>query len=115
MAALALHYWPDCSRELLVACICHDLGESGLGDVPSDAKRDPEMKAALDRLEARRLDALGMSYTVTEADEKRLKFLDHLDAYLWMQHNAPHCASLPAWVEAAEMLVIAGRSLKIHM
>ena len=38
MGALALTVWPDCSRELLVACLCHDLGEYGACDAPVGAR-----------------------------------------------------------------------------
>ena len=97
MAVLALHYWPNCTRELLVACVVHDVGEYGVADVPWGAKHDQAFKNMLDNLEAASLTELGLMFYVSEQDAKRLKFLDRLDAYLWAQLYAPQVLSTPDW------------------
>ena len=100
MAILALHSWPDASRELLVACVVHDLGEAATGDVPWPAKRDcPELAGCLDVLEGRARVAMGMDgpWTLDMDDFRRLKFLDRLDAYLWVKHHAPHVLQRDDW------------------
>lgn len=48
---ILLTVWPDCPRKLLVHCLMHDLGEM-TGDIPYPGKlRNPDLKAAKDRLE----------------------------------------------------------------
>ncbi len=100
MGVLALHlFGASASRELLVACLCHDLGERFTGDVAQPAKRDPELRAALNRIEGEGLAAMGMAFALDDRDSRRLKFLDRLDAYLWAQHNAPHILTRLGWPE----------------
>jgi len=98
MATLALHFWGDgASRDLLAACIKHDLGEYSVADVPYTAKTDPDLRSALDRLEAAALARVGMSYDLSVDDADRLKFLDRLDAYLWARHHAPQIIGWQEW------------------
>jgi 5'-deoxynucleotidase YfbR-like HD superfamily hydrolase len=98
MAVLALEYWGAvASRELLVACICHDLGEWATGDVPYDAKRDAALKAHLDRIEDAALHKMGLAFSLSLDDQRRLKFLDRLDAYLWAEHHAPGLMARDDW------------------
>ena len=104
MGVLALKLWPDASRDLLVACLCHDLGEHMTGDVAWPAKQDPELGAALDRIEEASLKAMGLFYALPERDAKRLKYLDRLDAYLWTQHHRPDILSRDGWPEALAWL-----------
>lgn len=114
MAVMALHFWPDCSRDLLVACLCHDLGESVTGDLPWKVKRDcPELAGLLDLLEGRALRDMGMFYEVTLTDYQRLKYLDRLDAYLWARHHAPHVLAQADWREALKWLQLEADNLKI--
>ena len=99
MGVLALHFWgAGASRDLLVACLCHDLGESATGDVPWDVKRDnPDLKAILDRVEGKALADMGLAFDLSPDDARRLQFLDRLDAYLWAKHHAPHVLNMPDW------------------
>lgn len=100
MAVLALEIWgAGASRELLVACLSHDLGEWATGDVPQPAKRDPRVREALGLAEDRALAAMGMTFILTANDARRLKFLDRLDAYLWADHHAPHILVRDGWRE----------------
>lgn len=112
MGVLALHLWgAGCSRALLVACLCHDLGESATGDVPWPAKQDPTFRAMLEAMEARALRAMGMQYEVSADDQRRLKYLDRLDAYLWVQHHAPHELAHDDWPEKREWLLTEAEEL----
>ncbi len=99
MAILALHYWPDASRALLVACLTHDLGELGPGDVPHSAKRrDATLKATLDRLEVVELADMGMCFDLNDPqDRRRLKWLDRLDAYLMARKHRPELMQRADW------------------
>jgi hypothetical protein len=107
MGVMALHFWPDASRELLIACLCHDLGESGPGDAPPSAKSDHEFRAACERLECEALAEMGFLSTMTQLqslDRSRLRYLDRLDAYLWARHHAPHVLAQDDWRESLAWL-----------
>jgi len=97
MAILARLTWADASPALIWACIAHDLGEAAAGDAPVAAKADPTLAGALDRIEGAAIAAMGMDYPLSARDRDRLKYLDRLDAYLWMQHHAPHLADRDDW------------------
>lgn len=100
MGVLALQlFGATASRDLLVACLCHDLGESATGDVPQAAKREPALCGMLDVLEGRALSEMGMGYEISEADYRRLKYLDRFDAYLWTQHHRPDILNRDGWPE----------------
>jgi hypothetical protein len=112
MGVLALHIWGDgVSRDLLVACLCHDLGEHMTGDVAWPAKQDKALGEALDRIEEASLKAMGMAYSLTGDDARRLKYLDRLDAYLWVLHNQPAALERDGWDRALEWLMSEGQSL----
>lgn len=105
MGVLALDIWGGAaSRDLLVACLCHDLGESVTGDLPAGAKRDPRIAGPLGVVEDRALSEMGMAFDVSASDARRLKFLDRLDAYLWAKHHAPHVLTRDGWPEALAWL-----------
>lgn len=97
MGVLALHFWPDCTRELLVACLCHDLGEYDAGDAPYHAKADATLRGTLERIEDAALARMGLTYGISADDQRRLKFVDRFDAYLWAQHHAPQIMARADW------------------
>lgn len=107
MAVLALHFWPDCSRDLLAACVTHDLGEYISGDLPWSSKNemDCETYEAFDSIEGLARRHMGMEFhPYDRRDHARLKFLDRLDAYLWAQHHAPQLMGRDDWGTAREWL-----------
>ena len=105
MAVLALHFWPDCSRDLLAACVTHDLGEYIAGDLPWSVKdANPEFVTASDAIQGHALEAMGFDMDIARDDLRRLKFLDRLDAYLWAQHHAPQLMMRYDWITAREWL-----------
>jgi HD containing hydrolase-like enzyme len=101
MAILAHQLWPD-DTGLMIACLYHDLPESVTGDVPSEAKAEnPELRAALCDAEAKV--AAENGWPVGSGDH--LKFLDRLDAYLWMLRVAPYEQFSQDWVKARDWLL----------
>ena len=105
MGILALKLWPDASRDLLVACLTHDLGEYITGDVAWPAKQDRELAEALDRIEACSLADMGMLFDLNgPKDIKRLKYLARLDDYLWTQHHRPDILNRDGWPESLAWL-----------
>ena len=104
MGILALTIWPDASRALLVACLTHDLGEHATGDVPTTAKQDPQLRDALDRIEAQAIAAMGLQSDLTLTDQRRLRHLDRLDAYLWAEFHRPDLMARDDWRAARAWL-----------
>ena len=116
MGVLALQIWgAGASRDLLAACLCHDLGESVTGDVPQPAKRDRRVREALEFAEDRALAAMGMAFDLTADDARRLKFLDRLDAYHWAAHHAPHILARDGWRADLQWLVAERDSLGVEV
>lgn len=105
MAILAQVLFDDWSFDLIIACINHDMGEWGAADVPYEAKRDQDVNTAINRLENKCLDRLGLNYKLSFIDHRRLKFLDRLDAYLWCQLHAPQIQSGLGWPEGLDWLL----------
>lgn len=116
MAVLALHFWPDASRDLLAACVTHDLGEYVAGDLPWSAKAaNPEFVTASDAIQGHALEAMGFDMDISRTDLRRLKFLDRLDAYLWAQHHAPQIMSREDWVMAGRWLVDEAEAMEVAL
>jgi 5'-deoxynucleotidase YfbR-like HD superfamily hydrolase len=114
MAILALQLWPDCSRDLLVACLCHDLGESVTGDVPWGIKQKaPDLAELLGIEERNALGDMRLDFPINGQEYERLKYLDRLDAYLWAKHHAPHVLTHPDWREALAWLQAEADKLNI--
>jgi hypothetical protein len=113
MAILALHFWPDCSRDLLVACLCHDLGESVTGDIPAPAKRAHDICDILAEIEGEAIFAMGMGFSLSLADMHRMRYLDRLDAYLWAKHHAPHVMTQYDWRKSLAWLQAEADTLNI--
>ena len=82
------------------------------GDVAWPAKQDKILGEALDRIEEASLRAMGMAYSLSATDAKRLKYLDRLDAYLWVNHTRPDILSGDGWPEALAWLVTAWNEVK---
>lgn len=102
-AMLAIKLFPDCSRDLLVACVTHDAAEWFVGDLPY-TRRDQSFAAALDEAEARAIEGMGLGLVLTAEDKRRLKFVDRLDAYLFAAHRRPHVLVGDGWPEHGEWL-----------
>lgn len=116
MGVLALHYWPDCSRDLLMACITHDLGEYAVADVPYPAKQASGFREQLDRMEADALALMGIEFPDLDGtDATRLKFLDRLDAYLWAQLHCKPMTKTKEWRAAKDALMAMAVSVGVRI
>ena len=121
MATLALLFWPDASRDLLVKCIVHDLGEFATGDVSSpekDRMSDAEREALNEReRQARlRLAAVFEGPVLTLRDHARFRFLDRYDAYLIAQVNMPHQMDTTGWAgDRVRLETLAGAAGAVHV
>jgi 5'-deoxynucleotidase YfbR-like HD superfamily hydrolase len=82
VATLALHLWPDCSRELLIACIMHDVGEYATGDIPAPTKWQMT-KSMVQDIELMEEQAVTRAWpympVLSLTDVQRLKWCDSLE------------------------------------
>ena len=85
VARLILALWPEASRDLLIAALTHDDGESVTGDIPATYPKSDKRKVA----EAfARNDIWGHTPRLSYEDGQRLRLADKLDAYMWAEHHA---------------------------
>ncbi len=68
---------PDCSKNLLLAALAHDIPEWKFGDIPSPTKKLLGT-SALAEAEDQELDNLGFLVTLTEEETFTLKLADNL-------------------------------------
>ena len=108
VARLILALWPDASRDLLIAALTHDDGESVTGDIPaaypkSDKRKAAEADAMVDIWNG----GWGKEFrSFGGVDLMRLKLADKLDAYMWAEHHAPAVVLDNAeWSEAWQEIV----------
>jgi len=103
MAILALDLFSNPSRDLLAACVTHDLAESVTGDVPYDSPiKDHGIEECI-------LDNMDMSYD----GGPELKFLDLLDSYLWARHHAPWLMDRKEWQDQREKILDLASELSV--
>lgn len=79
---LLLHFWPNCSHELIVATIFHDVGERFTGDMPATVKKShPAFTTMLRELEAKFLAFLKIpnDQDLMPTDLARLKCCDYIE------------------------------------
>lgn len=120
MATLALLFWPNASRDLLVQCIVHDLGEYGTGDVsaPGKALMSDEERRVLVQCEHDVRAGFGDVFIgprLSAEDERRFKFLDRYDAYLMAQINAPQRMEDAGWIKDRERLETLARGAGVDL
>lgn len=102
VARLCLAIWPDASRDLIIAALTHDDGESVTGDIPAIRAKSQDQNNAE---EAERIKLWQRSLpNLSEEDQERLSFCDKLDAIMWMLHYAPQCKDHYGWPEAINSL-----------
>jgi 5'-deoxynucleotidase YfbR-like HD superfamily hydrolase len=115
VAILLLHFWPDCSKRLLTACLYHDVAEVRTGDMPADTKwdQDGNLAQALAAAERRVEEELGVSSSLHHTETLWLKVLDKLDLLLFcldQQHGGSRHLNTPFnrvsdWMEEREAMV----------
>lgn len=108
VARIVMALWPDCSAELLKACLAHDDGESGAwGDVSSSAKAQMGPVARQEMREAEyqaRYRLWGRDMLISGTERARLDFADKLDAFMWCARFAPEIMCGDGWPEARAWL-----------
>jgi len=102
MMAQAMTYWPDTSRNMLLAILYHDAPEDILGDTPANAPE--EIKAVHAKLSFELACANGWLFPLTPLELRRMKFLDRLDAHRVALNARPVLAAMPEWDASAKWL-----------
>ena len=100
--------YPNASKDLLLASMYHDCGESYTGDVPFPIKREmPHLKELLDAAELGWLEKYSIDYYthLSDAEKMMLKFADMVEGALYCVRqiesgNQNAFSPLAKWVEA---------------
>ena len=108
MAILALKLWPE-AYWLIKACLTHDLGEFASGDIPWNGDKTTANTVADRWSRDNDLD------THIVYPDRRLKFLDSLDAYLWARHHAPDVLKDTAWQSQKYWLECEAKQLGVDL
>lgn len=76
--------WNNCSKNLLLSALYHDVPEIVLGDVPATAKWEyPEIKEAFKKAEDKVAKHLGINFVLTKREINRLKMADMLELVMY--------------------------------
>ncbi len=117
VARLVLGMWPFASRELLIASLQHDDGESrAWGDIsgPAKARMSAAARCELEQAEeAAIVDLWGHKTRLCDRDAAMLRLADRLDAFMWAKRHAPHILDRDGWLEARAWLEAAGIELGV--
>ena len=83
VATLIQDIAPNCSKEVLLAALYHDVAEHITGDVSAPTKwRYPELQDVLRKVEREVEDNLGIQIKLSTEEERLLKFADMADLVL---------------------------------
>jgi hypothetical protein len=105
-AQLVISLFPDHSLALLRAAVTQDAPECRVGDLSRDMKDAGGSLVALHRAyEARVLFAMGFNQSLTLFDAKRLKLVDYLDAFLFVQLRHPAEVNRNGWPESRNVIL----------
>ena len=79
---ILLHFWPEISRQVLLAMIYHDVAERYIGDIPATVKlNSPEISNTLNDMEVEFTQFLNlpMKRDLSPTDYHRLKCADYIE------------------------------------
>lgn len=103
VAMLVLTLKPDCSKELLVEALTHDVGEYVAGDLAYDFKiNNPEIAAMHKVSEEEARAEIITTDKVSHEELQVLKLADWLSSYVWVAKNNPALLWRTDWVEQAD-------------
>lgn len=90
VAMLMLQVWPRDFARLAAVCICHDVPEAWVGDIPAHTKaRAPQIRTALRILDDEIFDRLQLprESDLDARDLRKLQNCDRLELWLWAQEE----------------------------
>lgn len=99
MTILTLLLWSDASRDLIVATTIHDQGECDVGDLAHPAKKKhPAIRDLAWEIEMQSIADQGLVFPkLSDEDQRRLHFVDWLDAFLFVMRTHPRVLTQSAW------------------
>lgn len=114
VTVLLNHLFPDCSKQLLMACLTHDVGEYRAGDLPYGFKKSEQgLKLSQDHaiIESELAKADGWEqYELTVIEQQQLQFCDRLEALLYA--CSKYGALLPSkWLDEYNQLSAKAKAL----
>ena len=76
--------WDNCSKNLLLSALYHDVPEIVLGDIPATAKWSyPEVQKAFKKAEQKVMKDLDIDFVLTNRELNRLKMADMLELVMY--------------------------------
>ena len=76
--------WDNCSKNLLLSALYHDVPEIVLGDIPATAKWSyPEVQKAFKKAEQKVMRDLDIDFVLTDRELNRLKMADMLELVMY--------------------------------
>lgn len=76
--------WDNCSKNLLLSALYHDVPEIVLGDIPATAKWSyPEVQKAFKKAEQKVMKDLDIDFVLTDRELNRLKMADMLELVMY--------------------------------
>ena len=97
-AMLVIVLFPNHSLALLRAAVTHDSAEFVVGDLQQPFKAEGgDLVADHADLEGDVLARMGLAFYLNEFEQRCLKLVDRLDAFLFVQLRAPHEARRNGW------------------
>jgi 5'-deoxynucleotidase YfbR-like HD superfamily hydrolase len=120
VAMLLVQYFPHmCRPNVIIACLTHDLAEGYVGDIPAPAKWDnPELGELLDKIEAKRINDLGLRSQLSDSELEAVKVCDYLESLLFAHEQlcmgntlfGPVLRKLVRWFEQRTSPIPSGMS-----
>lgn len=74
---------PDCSKELILAALAHDLAEQEVGDLPAPTKIKFGISESMGHVEDGILEGAGFGFELTREEKRLLKFADCFQGMLF--------------------------------
>lgn len=124
VAMLAWKLFPDdCTKELLLGCMVHDVPERIVGDSPHPAKyplTQGRLGALLHEAEAPVIEAFGIGIDLSDRERQILAICDLLDFVLWarqevhmgntimkgaLEHGMRGLRAMPLWSEIEQIFI----------
>ena len=76
--------WDNCSKNLLLSALYHDVPEIILGDIPATAKWSyPDVQKVFKKAEQKVMNDLGINFVLTDRELNRLKMADMLELVMY--------------------------------
>ena len=76
--------WDNCSKNLLLSALYHDVPEIVLGDIPATAKWSyPDVQKAFKKAEQKVMKDLDIDFVLTDREINRLKMADMLELVMY--------------------------------